>query len=103
MAHADRKKFGPGQQDQGKGDGSGGMSPATIDELPDNEVLSNRDTSSHSDQRGLDGRHIQNEQQHEHVDSHKPGKGEPGAAAAKGKLADERPDSGESPRSSRDE
>ncbi|WP_313349251.1 hypothetical protein [Paracoccus sp. (in: a-proteobacteria)] len=60
MAHASRKKFGAGQQDQGKGDASGGMTPDLVDNLPDNMVLSNRDTSRHSDQRGLDGRHVQN-------------------------------------------
>ncbi|AJE47299.1 DUF2934 domain-containing protein [Celeribacter indicus] len=92
MAHANRKKFGAGQQDQGKGDGTGGMSAPDIENLPDNEILSNRATSRHSDQRGLDSRHVSTEQYHEHVDNHAPGAGEPGAAAAGGKLADERPD-----------
>lgn len=91
MANASRKKFGPGQQDQGKGSGEGGMTPADIEALPDNEVLSNRDTSRHSDQRGLDSRHVHTQNLHEHVDNHAAGKGEPGKAAAKDKLADERP------------
>ncbi|QRZ12149.1 hypothetical protein JWJ88_05740 [Paracoccus methylovorus] len=69
MAHASRKKFGAGQQDQGKGDASGGMTPDLVDNLPDNMVLSNRDTSRHSDQRGLDGRHVQNQQHQDHVAS----------------------------------
>ena len=73
MAHAG-KKFGPGQQDQGKGDGSGGMSPDTAKELPDNEVLSNRDKSRHSEQRGLDSRHVQNQQHHDHIGNREPGK-----------------------------
>ncbi|VDS07759.1 hypothetical protein PARHAE_00937 [Paracoccus haematequi] len=67
MANASSKKFGAGQQDQGKGDGSGGMSPADSDELSENEVLSNRDKSRHSDQRGLDSRHVETEQHHDHV------------------------------------
>lgn len=67
MANASSKKFGAGQQDQGKGDGSGGMSRDTLDELPDNEILSNRDKSRRSDQRGLDSRHVQTEQHHDHV------------------------------------
>lgn len=71
MANASSKKFGAGQQDQGKGDGTGGMSPEDMDELPENQVLSNRDKSRHSDQRGLDSRHVQNEQHHDHVANRK--------------------------------
>ncbi len=56
MANASSKKFGPGQQDQGKGDGSGGMGALDPDPLP--EVLSNRDTTRHSKQRGLDSAHV---------------------------------------------
>lgn len=67
MANASSKKFGAGQQDQGKGDGTGGMSPNTLDELPRQEILSNRDTSRHSDQRGLDSRYVKTEQHHDHV------------------------------------
>lgn len=67
MANASSKKFGAGQQDQGKGDGTGGMSPDTAENLPENEVLSNRDTSRHSSQRGLDSRHVQNQQYHDHA------------------------------------
>lgn len=67
MANASRKKFGAGQQDQGKGDGSGGMTPDSAENLPENEVLSNRDTSRHSQQRGLDSRHVQNQQLHDHA------------------------------------
>lgn len=93
MAHASHKKYGPGQQDQGKGDGSGGMAPADVDPLPDNEVLSNRDTARHSDQRGHDGRHVQTGNWHEQVDDHAPGAGEAGRPGADSKpaLADERP------------
>ncbi|MFC0199154.1 hypothetical protein [Paracoccus rhizosphaerae] len=91
MAHADRKGFGPGQQDQAKGDGTGGLAPADPGTRLPQEPLSNRDTSRHSDQRGLDSAHVQNEQGRSNVDNHGPGRGEPGAVADKDKLADERP------------
>ncbi|WP_205961398.1 hypothetical protein [Paracoccus endophyticus] len=91
MANASSKKFGAGQQDQGKGDGSGGMAPAESDTVLTTEILSNRDTSRHSDQRGLDSRHVQNEQGHQHVANHGPGAGEAGSVGRE-KLADERPD-----------
>ena len=94
MANASSKKFGAGQQDQDKGDGSGGMSPLEPDTPLPSEVLSNRDTSRHSDQRGLDSRHVKNEQRHEHVASHAPGRGAPGDVDRK-KLADERPEGSE--------
>lgn len=66
MADASRKGYGPGQQDQAKGDGSGGMSPVDLPSEPRTEILSNRDTSQHSDQRGLDSRNVQNEQLQDH-------------------------------------
>lgn len=93
MADANHKKFGPGQQDQGKGDGSGGMSPADVEPLPDREILSNRDSARHSDQRGLDGRHVQNENLHEQSGNHAPAAGDAGRAGAVSRppLADERP------------
>ncbi|RDW12832.1 hypothetical protein [Paracoccus thiocyanatus] len=69
MAHASRKKFGPGQQDQGKGDGTGGMAPDTAENLPENMVLSNRDTARHSGQRGLDSRHVQTQQHQDNIAS----------------------------------
>lgn len=88
MARASSMKFGAGQQDQGKGDGSGGMSPDTAGNLPENAVLSNRDTARHSRQRGHDGAHVQTEQYHDH-----PGNREgTGAEDLPDDLADERPD-----------
>lgn len=66
MADASRKGYGPGQQDQAKGDGSGGMSLADLPTELKGEILSNRDTSQHSDQRGLESRHVQNEQLQDH-------------------------------------
>jgi len=102
MARASGKKFGPGQQDHGKGDGSGGMAPDNVDPLPANEILSNRDTSRHSHQRGHDSSHVQNENRHEQVDNHKPRAGEPGRPGARSKppLVDdprERRDGSEGP------
>ena len=94
MANASSKKFGAGQQDQGKGDGTGGMAPDDIEALPDNEILSNRDTSRHSEQRGLDSRHVKSQQMHDHVGSHAPGEGAAGEVERE-KLADERPGPGE--------
>lgn len=64
MARADRKHFGPGVQ--GKGDGTGAMSE-TPDDLPANAVLSNRDKQQHSDERGLDSKHVQTEQREDHA------------------------------------
>ena len=66
MADASRKGYGPGQQDQAKGVGSGGMSPADLPSTPKTEILSNRDTQQHSDERGLDSRNVQNEQLQDH-------------------------------------
>ena len=64
MARADRKHFGPGVQ--GKGDGTGAMTQAP-DDLPANAVLSNRGKKQHSDERGLDSKHVQNEQREDHA------------------------------------
>lgn len=90
MANADSKKYGAGQQDQGKGDGSGGMSPLRPDTPLTTEILSPRDTSRHSKQRGLDSPYVQNEQRHPNVDNHPPGQG-PAGDVDREKLADERP------------
>ena len=65
MAKADRHSMGPGAQ--GKGDGTGAMTELPEGILGENEVLSNRDKSRHSDERGLDSRHVQTEQYHDHV------------------------------------
>lgn len=62
MANASNKKFGPGQQDQGKGSASGAMGPEDTGPLRQ-EILSNRDTSRHSGQRGLDSARVRSEQQ----------------------------------------
>jgi len=65
MAKADKHSMGPGTQ--GKGDGTGAMTELPEGILPENRVLSNRDKSRHSDERGLDSRHVQTEQYHDHV------------------------------------
>lgn len=62
MANASSKKFGPGQQDQDKGDSSGGMAPTEPDTPLRGPVLSNRDKSRHSEDRGLDSEHVQQQQ-----------------------------------------
>lgn len=67
MAKASSKKFGAGQQDQGKGDGTGGLDPEGADAPLPEDILTNRDKSRHSEQRGLDSRHVQTQQDEEHV------------------------------------
>lgn len=64
MAHASGKHHGVGVQ--GKGDGTGAMTDMPED-LPENAVLSNRDKQQHSDERGLDGKNVQNEQRQDHA------------------------------------
>jgi hypothetical protein len=64
MANAS-KKFGPGAQ--GKGDGSGAMTEIPEDLIEENQVLSNRDKSRHSGERGLDSKTVQTEQYQDHV------------------------------------
>lgn len=65
MANANKHKIGPGAQ--GKRDGSGAMTDLPEGILPDNMVLSNRDKSRHTDQRGLDSKAIQTEQYQDHA------------------------------------
>lgn len=72
MAHASSKSFGPGQQDRGKGDGSGGMTPEELESPLPREILSNRDTSRHSQQRGLDSAHIRAQQRQGHEEDEGP-------------------------------
>src|SRR5207244_3145624 len=65
MANASKHKVGPGAQ--GKRDGSGAMTDLPEGILPDNMVLSNRDKSRHTDQRGLDSKTVQTEQYQGHA------------------------------------
>lgn len=65
MAKASRKHMGPATQ--GKGDGTGAMTDLPEGGIEDNQVLSNRDKSRHSDERGLDGKAVQTEQLQDHA------------------------------------
>ncbi len=65
MANASKKNMGSGAQ--GKRDGTGAMTELPEGVLEENMVLSNRDKSLHSDQRGLDSRQVQTDQYHDHV------------------------------------
>ena len=65
MANASKKTAGTGSQ--GKGDGTGAMTELPEGVLAENMVLSNRDKSRHSDERGLDSRQVQTEQYRDHT------------------------------------
>jgi len=65
MANADHKKFGG--HVQGKGDGTGAMSEIEPEELEANTVLSNRDKSQDTRDRGQDGRNNLTEQVEDHI------------------------------------
>jgi len=65
MANASTKHMGSGMQ--GKGDGTGALTELPEGILEENMVLSNRDKSQHSDERGLDSRAVQTEQFHDHA------------------------------------
>jgi hypothetical protein len=65
MAKADHKHHGPAVQ--GKGDGTGGMTDLDATQVPANAVLSNRDKSNHSEERGLDSAAVRTEQVQDHV------------------------------------
>jgi len=62
MANASKKHVGAGAQ--GKGDGKGALTDKA--DVSDNVILSNRDKSQHSDQRGQDSKWIQSEQLRDH-------------------------------------
>ena len=65
MANASKRHSGPGIQ--GKGSGTGAMTELPEGILEENMVLSNRDKSRHSDERGLDSKTVQTEQFHDHA------------------------------------
>jgi hypothetical protein len=60
MARADRSDMGPGAQ--GKKSGAGAMTEAPEDMIEENMLLSNRDKSRHSKERGLDSKAVESEQ-----------------------------------------
>ncbi len=70
MAHASKKHMGPGSQ--GKGDGSGALTELPRDLIGENDVLSNRDKSQHSETRGLDGNQVRNDQRQDHAANRTP-------------------------------
>ena len=65
MANASKHNMGPGAR--GKKSGTGAMTELPEGILPENMVLSNRDKSQHSDQRGLDSKNVQTEQYQDHA------------------------------------
>jgi hypothetical protein len=64
MSKGGKMHFGPGAQ--GKGDGTGGLTDLPKDKIGENMVLSNRDKSQHTDERGIDSKRIQSEQLQDH-------------------------------------
>jgi hypothetical protein len=64
MSKGGKKQIGAGVH--GKGSGVGAKSEIQKEKIGDNMVLSNRDKSQHSDQRGMDSKHIQSEQFQDH-------------------------------------
>ena len=65
MSKGGKKHFGSGAQ--GKGDGTGALTDLPKDKIGENMVLSNRDKSQHTDQRGMDSKRIQSEQLQDHA------------------------------------
>ncbi len=65
MANASKNHMGPGNH--GKGSGTGAMTELPEGILEENMVLSNRDKSRHSGERGLDSKTVQTEQYHDHA------------------------------------
>lgn len=67
MTDHDGKRLGPSTRHKGKGAGVGGMTDLQEDMLPDNMVLSNRDKTQHSGERGQDSKWVQTEQMEDHT------------------------------------
>jgi hypothetical protein len=65
MSKGGKKQTGAGAH--GKGAGAGANSEIPKDKVGENMVLSNRDKSQHSDQRGMDSKRIQGEQLQDHA------------------------------------
>ena len=68
MANASKTHMGPATQ--GKGSGTGATTDLPDGVLEENMVLSNRDKSRHSGERGLDGKAVQTEQFQDHAANH---------------------------------
>lgn len=82
MANASKNSIGPGAQ--GKQSGTGAMTDLPEGILPENMVLSNRDKSRHTDERGLDGKHVQTEQYQDHAGNRLDARGAEGSDGAEG-------------------
>jgi hypothetical protein len=65
MTNASKKHVGPGAR--GKKSGTGAMTDIPKEKIEENMVLSNRDKSRHSGERGLDSKSIQTEQLQDHA------------------------------------
>jgi hypothetical protein len=70
MANASKKHMGIGAQGKKAGVGANTVMPK--DKVGENMILSNRDKSRHSDERGLDSKQVQTEQYHDHAANHLP-------------------------------
>ena len=68
MANAGKTRMGLATQ--GKGSGTGAMTDLPDGVLEENMVLSNRDKSRLSGERGLDGKAVQTEQFQDHAANH---------------------------------
>ena len=80
MANASKTDMGPATQ--GKGSGTGAMTDLPEGVLEENMVLSNRDKSRHSDERGLDSKTVQTEQYHDHAGNRRNFDQQPGLGGA---------------------
>jgi hypothetical protein len=65
MSNRGKKYFGSATH--GKRAGTGALTDLPKNKIGDNMILSNRDKSQHTDQRGMDGKHIQSEQLQDHA------------------------------------
>ena len=65
MTKSGKKHIGPGAQ--AKGSDIGANTDLPKDKIGDNMILSNRDKAQHTDQRGMDSKHIQSEQLQDHA------------------------------------
>ena len=69
MTKTSGKRLGPSNRAKGKGAGTGAMTDLQDQLVGDNAVLSNRDKSEHSRDRGQDSKWIQTEQLEDHADN----------------------------------
>jgi hypothetical protein len=67
MTNASGKHLGPRTSTKGKGAGGGGLTDVQDHSIGENAVLSNRDKSRHSRERGQDSKWVQTEQLQDHT------------------------------------